>query len=129
MVFTMTATNTQNRMIGTANKRMVCGMNGRLGLRHGVLGARVGHADFTRQKVCALRPIGAFLVPNHPVHGDTAADLIAVALRHDAGAHRRAGSSISWSTTAAARIDSVGVGVRVEVVDRGGGPCRAETPS
>ena len=31
MVFTMTATNTQNRMIGTANKRMVCGMNGRLG--------------------------------------------------------------------------------------------------
>src|SRR4029077_2375500 len=72
-----------------------------------------------------IAAIGALLVPNHPVHGDTATDLITVALCHDVGADRGQGRRYRGRPRQG-RIDFVGVGVRVEVVDRGGGPWRAE---
>ena len=82
----MTVIKTQIRMIGGANRRIACA-DERAAWRAMACWSRKAHMDFTRQKVWASNH--RYVLPlDHTVYGDPAADVIAVALRHDAGGHR-----------------------------------------
>src|ERR1700739_4100490 len=81
-----------------------------------------GLSQAKRLRVGCIAPS---LVPDRPVHGDTATDFITVALRNDVATDRRQRGRYR-DRPRQRLVDFVDVGVGVEVVDLGGGAGRAE---